>query len=141
MRQDVATSAEDLRKQVDSFQSNHWKKHRNASTFSVAMVLASVALGASVTLAGFLDQSKLAGMLGIALTSLIGLQDAFNFSEKSSFYAGIHAEAKALRDRLRYLVDDGDAFEKAFEDYQALRIKSAQLAPKGKGVSVASQGS
>lgn len=141
MRQDVATAAENLRKQVDTFQTNQWKKHRNAATFSICSIVLGIALGSSITLAGFLNYSQLAGMLGIALTALIALQDAFNFSEKSSFYAGIHAEGKALRDRLHYLVDAELDFRKAFDDYQALRTKSAQLAPKGKGISVASQGS
>jgi len=140
MTDKVSEDAEALRKQVDSFQTNQWKKHKNAAHLSIAFTVLGVLLGAAVTAAGFFDLSKVAGVLGIAMTVLIGLNDAFNFSEKANFYAGIHAEGKALRDRLRYLVKSEQEFKDAFNEYQGLRLKSAQQAPKGKGISIASKG-
>lgn len=130
------TDAEALRKQVDSFQAFQWRKHRNASFFSIGMTTLGVILSGSVTTAAFLGHSTIAGILGILMTLLIGLHEAFNFSERASFFAGIHSEAKTVRDRLRYRIKSESDFIEAFDAFQELRLKSSQLAPKGKGLAV-----
>ena len=140
MTQFAGKKAEDLKAQVDAFQTNHWRLHRKAARLSIVFTVLGILLGAAVTAAGFFDQAKLAGVIGIVLTALISLQDTFNFSEKSAFHARIQAQGKALRDRLRYLVDDEAEFIKAFDSYEALRLTAAEQAPKGKGISVASRG-
>jgi len=139
MTEQVVQHAENLMKQVDSFQAFHWKKHDNASWLSIFSTFSGVALSGSVTAAAFLGYSTIAGMLGIAMTLLIGLHEAFNFSERASFYAGIHSEAKTIRDRLRYRVRTEQEFIQAFDDFQSLRQKSAQQVPKGKGLAVANK--
>ncbi|MCO7515682.1 hypothetical protein NJF44_10840 [Pseudomonas guariconensis] len=129
MAERVSLDAEALSKQVDSFQAFQWKKHRNASILSILFTTLGVCLSGAVTAAAFLEYSTVAGVLGIGVTLLIGLHEAFNFSERAAFFASIHSEAKAVRDRLRYRVKSESDFNEVFDEFQALRLKSAQQAP------------
>lgn len=141
MNNSLADKTEKLRAQVDSFHNFHWKNHIKYGRLATLLVIGGLVMSLSTTAAAFLGYATLAGLLGLSTTLFIGLHDAFNFSEKSSFFAEVHAEAKSIRDRLRYRVNSDEEFNVAFDDFQHLRQRATKDVPRGKGIAVASRGS
>jgi hypothetical protein len=139
MTDSYLTKADNLRKQVDSFHDFHWKSHVYNRRMASALIILGLLLGAGTTAAAFLEQSKVAGVLGLLTTLFIALSDAFNFSEKADFYLLIHSSAKSIRDRLKYMINSDADFSSAFDDFQSLRLRAANEVPKGKGIGVAKQ--
>jgi pyruvate/2-oxoglutarate dehydrogenase complex dihydrolipoamide acyltransferase (E2) component len=123
-----------LEKQIEDFKSSFWKQYKRTRRINNALVGAGIFLGACVTLAGFLEYGIVAGIGGVAITTLIYLQNAFNFAERANFYLVIHEEAKVLRDRLRYKVSSAADLGAVVDALGDLRLRAAKSIPKGKGM-------
>lgn len=140
MTQSITDKAKALQAQVDSFQLFHWKNYVKYGRLATLLVIGGLTLSVSTTASAFLGHATIAGFLGLGTTLFIGLYDAFNFADKSSFFGEIHAEAKTLRDRLRYRANSEEEFNSTFDDFQLLRKRASKDVPKGKGISVAKRG-
>lgn len=123
-----------LEKQIEDFKGSFWKQYKRAREINNALVGAGILLGACVTLAGFSGYGIVAGVCGVAITTLIYLQNAYNFAGRSDFYLLIHEEAKVLRDRLRYKVTSTADFGAVVDALGDLRLRAAKNIPKGKGM-------
>jgi hypothetical protein len=126
--------------QVDAFHLFHWKNHVKYGRLASAFVIGGLLLSVGTTAFAFIGQSVPAGILGLCTTLFIGLHDAFNFSDKALFFGEIHAEAKSIRDRLRYLTVSDAEFVVVFQDFHELRQRVAKEVPRGKGIGVAGKG-
>lgn len=123
-----------LLRQIEAFVQTFWRLRKRNAWINTSLVVGGLVLGLGVSLAGFLNHGFLAGVLGIVITALIGLQNAFNFSERADFYHIIHNEAKALRDRLRYKVSTTQEFRTVVDELGILRNHAAKELPRGKGM-------
>lgn len=140
MTANFTEKASGLHIQVDSFQKFHWRNHEKYNRYAIAVIAGGLLVSLATTISAFLGYSICAGVLGLGTTLFIGLQDAFNFSEKSAFFLNIHAEAKTVRDRLKYQIQSDKDFNEVFDQFQKLRQRASQEIPKGKGITVISRG-
>ncbi|MFN6566569.1 hypothetical protein [Dendronalium sp. ChiSLP03b] len=122
--------------QIDGFKDWYWHLHIRNLWISNAMITFGIFLGLSVTATGFLGYGVASGIFGLIITLFISLQNAFNFAEKAEFYRVIHAEAKILRDRLRYKVHSSTDFDAIVDSLIILRRQAEKDIPKGKGMEV-----
>lgn len=127
---------EKLNKQIEGFMGWSWGEHRRNNRFATVVVVLGIVLGIAVTAAGFLGYGVAAGLIGLAVTLFIGLQNAFNFSEKADFYRIVHVEAKVLRDQTVYKVRSQGDLERLVDTLTTLRRYAAQRIPKGRGIEV-----
>ncbi|MFN6561247.1 MAG: DUF4231 domain-containing protein [Nostoc sp. ChiSLP01] len=119
-----------LKKQTLGFVEYYRKCYSNNRLIHRILVVLGIFLGFSVTVAGLMDQGRLAAILGLVITLFIALQSAFNFEEKYYFYRILHVEAKSLRDRLQYMEKTNRAeFNIIFNSCQKLRRRSANGVP------------
>jgi hypothetical protein len=131
--------ADALRIQVDKFQIYNWQRHRKYRNTAFCLVGLFLLLSAATTHAIFGEHRTVAAILGTLAAFFVALNAAFNFSGKADFYGKVHAEAKSIRDTLRYQVDSENTFKAAFDSFQSLRRK-AEKPPAGKGMSVLGKG-
>jgi hypothetical protein len=139
MNPDGSPDPEKLKKfqdQIDGFKDWYWRLHSRNLWISNAMVALGIFLGLSVTATGFWGYGVASGIIGLIITLFISFQNAFNFAEKAEFYRVIHAEAKTLRDRLRYKVYSSTDFDALIDSFIILQRQAEKDIPKGKGMEV-----
>lgn len=129
-------SLEKLKKQMEGFVGWSWGEHHRNNRFATLVVVFGIVLGVAVTAAGFLGYGVAAGLIGLVITLFVGLQNAFNFSEKADFYRIVHVEAKVLRDNAAYKVRSQADLERLVDALSMLRKYAAQNIPKGRGIEV-----
>jgi hypothetical protein len=125
---------QELKKQIVVYIRTYRRFYKLHTYISHGVVAAGLLLGTGVTVAGFADEGRIAGGMGVAITALIGFQSAFSFSEKAAFYHSVHDRAKVLRDRLRYKVDTVADFRAVVDDMESLRMFAVNELPRGVGM-------
>lgn len=65
---------EQLLTQIETFIQTFWRLNRRNTIISNGLIIGGIVLGVGITLAGFLEYSRIAGLMGVAITALIGLK-------------------------------------------------------------------
>ncbi len=123
-----------LLREIQEFAREMKKRHLRNYRVNTAIVLFALIFSSIVTIAGFLDQGKIAAFLGVSIAFLIAVQNAFPIAEKSEFYRTIADEGENLQDSLNYQVDSDAKFQDVVTKFQTLRKFSAEKMPKGRGM-------
>lgn len=135
-RQAVAADVEHLKGALSDYRRIMWRRHSLDYGWNATLVTAGILLAVSVTAAGVFDQAKLAGVLGLAITVVVGLQSAFAFEEKAEFYRLAATEADNLFSRLTIGTKSEAELEKLHEQFLTLRNATAAHLPRGKGMEI-----
>lgn len=121
-------------KEIQGYIRTQWRHHRRNAWIGNCLTAASLVMGGVGSIAGFLGHPQLAGVLGAAVTILIGFQSSFAFRERARFHLIIHNEAKVLRDRLQYAVKTNDQLEEVVYALGRLRSYEGKELPLGKAL-------
>ncbi|HSF80669.1 MAG TPA: hypothetical protein VLA49_05525 [Anaerolineales bacterium] len=98
------------------------------------LVLASILTSAAITIAGIYDQAKFAAILGILLTVLLSVQQAFPLGEMAFFYRNSIADLENLQSSLRFTTNTQEEVEKTAHQFTVIRKHIAQAIPRGQGL-------
>lgn len=121
---------EHLKARIDSFldwSKNNQKKNMYINTFLILLGLMSSSLAGYFGLTG---DAKSAGILGLVITLLISLQNAFKFNDKSIVYLNMHNEAKNLRDELYYEPNGDEHVISVSKKFMSLKSNGLDALPK-----------
>jgi hypothetical protein len=110
-----------LKAQVQGFLDHSWRKHRLQFRMNVVTVLVILTLGGAVTLLGAFDYGHWSAVVGVAISVVVGIQNAFKFGEKAALWEAMHREAKEVRDRLNYKVRTEEEFQAVLEQWLSVR--------------------
>ena len=124
----------ELLDEMDEFKKKYWKLHLNDFTLNWVTIIVALILTASVTVAGVYGAAQFAAVFGVGIAFLIGLQNAFPFSEKAEFYRVIVADCENLRDDLKYRMKTEHEFKQLVLKFEALREDAAKKRPKGREI-------
>jgi hypothetical protein len=76
---------------------------------------------AALTLLGALGYGYWSAGAGVAITLVVGIQNAFKFGEKAAVWEAMHGEAKDVRDRLNYKVHTEQEFQDIVDQWLRVR--------------------
>lgn len=127
---------EALKTDVTTFFDTYRFRHGKNYFTNFALVFLGIVLSVSVSAAGFGGYGKLAGILGLFITLLIALQNAFYFGEKAEFQRLVATEAENLISMLKFKVKTESDFETVLEAFLTLKKHTAANLPRGKGMEV-----
>jgi hypothetical protein len=127
------SKADALARDIERFVTDQKRRHTHNFYLHGGLVFLSLLLGAAVTVASFLGWKTIAGVLGISITFLIGLQAAFSLGDKAEFQRAIFTEGENLLTILRLRVRGDIDFESVLESFMILRKYEASNLPKGRG--------
>ena len=88
---------------------------------------------------GALGYSLLAAIFGAVLTCLIGIQNAFKFSERASLWETKHNDAKKVKDLLRYRSSNEDDFQLVVDAWLKLKQELLEKMPQTTEMGLAKQ--
>jgi hypothetical protein len=125
----------DLHKQIESFLAFSWERHRLNYWLGAFATLAAIILGLAITVAGVLNHSLIAAILGAVVSALLSIQNAFKFIEKSNHWERKHNDAKALRDRLTYKVKEEREFQELVDSWLHLKADLVEKMPQVSSIS------
>ena len=98
-----------------------------------SLILASIMASAAITVAGIFGQAEIAAILGVFLTVLLSVQQAFPFGEMSFFYRNSIADLENLQTSLMFTAGTQKEVEKIAHQFAVIRKHIAQAIPRGQG--------
>lgn len=125
---------EDFSVQIKAYISTYWKLYIRYSYINTGLILCGLLISAGVTITGFMELEKWPGILGVLISLLLGIQNAFNYGGRAAFLHVVHDEAKVLRDRLKYKVRTKEEFEDVIDAFIVLRMNAVNNLPRGEGM-------
>ena len=99
-----------------------------------SLVVISIGLSISITIAGIYDKGTLAAIFGSVLAGILVLQQAFPFGEMAYFYRVGVAEAKILLFNLETWADTTKDVKTISVKVETLIYKMAQDIPRGQAM-------
>lgn len=120
--------------QIQSFLDYSWRMRTIYVWLNGSFVIVGLSLAGAVTISGLIGQPPLPGILGAAVTVLLGIQNAFRFARRANVWEMKHGEAKTIRDCLRYQVTNEEEFHKAVDRWIAFREGLLQSLPGIRGL-------
>ncbi len=99
-----------------------------------SLVLASILASAAITIAGIYGLATVAAILGVLLSILLSVQQAFPEGEMAFFYRSSIADLENLQNSLRFTADTQDEIEKIVQQLAVIRKHIAQAIPRGQGL-------
>ncbi len=123
-----------LREEIEQFHALFQLRHRQNYHLNWVLILVGLLLSAGVTIAGMLNYGVIAAIMGVGIGLLIGIQNAFPFSEKADFYRLVMSESWNLKTTLEYKVETNRQFTIVLNKFMKLRDHAAASLPKGQGM-------
>ena len=120
--------------QIQGFLDYSWGMRNVNLWLNASFVIVGLLLAGAVTVSGLIGQPPLPGILGAAVTVILGIQAAFRFAQKANLWEMKHGEAKVIRDRLRYQVNNEADFCNAVEHWISFREGLLQSLPGVRGL-------
>jgi hypothetical protein len=127
-----------LRKRLETDLGNYIKdmqgRRKRHGIGNNSIVLASILMSAAITIAGIYDQAEIAAILGVLLTVLLSIQQAFPLGEMAFFYRSSIADLENLQISLMFTADNEKEVEKIARQFAIIRKHIAQAIPRGQGI-------
>jgi hypothetical protein len=131
----LGTKTAGLQDKIKRFLDYSWRMHRLYSWLNFVIVLLGVGLGASITLVGGAFHSGTgAAVLGALTSVLLGVQNLFQFAEKSNVWQIKHNDAKAIRDCLQFKTNSEAEFQAQVDAWLALKKGLLDDMPRAEGL-------
>jgi hypothetical protein len=119
--------------QTVKFLDYSWKQRGIHRWLNIIVVVLGIGLGAAITLTAAWGCPLAIGLMGAAISVLVGLQNAFKFAEFAIFWEAKHNQAKVMRDSLRYKVRNDEQFQTVVDAWLEFRRSMIEEMPKSSG--------
>jgi hypothetical protein len=125
---------EELTQKIRAFRKDNKIKHGGNYWGNTTLIYLSIFLSASVTIAGIFDEGRLAAILGVILSILLTIQNAFPINYKAEFYRILMAEADNLLIDIEFDTMTQENFNRIKNRFKVLTKYAAVNLPKGEGL-------
>lgn len=121
---------EDIKKEISEIKGRRLRHGIVHNT----LVVTSIFVSGVITIDGIYNMGRTAAILGVILTVLLALQQAFPFGDMAFFYRCGIADLENLQTSLKYSLPSRKEIDKTKAKYMVIRKHLAEALPRGEQV-------